>query len=95
MNLLDQLLESADPQTLTMTSPILEDRRRLSLSTSDTLGQDLSKAILASSKPKYSLSIDTRSIVQQPAPPPPSPVGFPASTEDWPNHEEDDRRICS
>ena len=94
MNLLDRFLESAEPQTLTMTSPILEDRRRLSLSTSDTLGQDLSRAILASSKPKFSLSIDTKSIVQQPAPPPPSPVGFPASMDDWPNHEEDDRRMC-
>ena len=95
MNPLVHFLESAEPRTLTMTSPLLDDRRRLSLSSSDTLSQDLSRAILASSRPKFSLSIDTKAIVQQPAPPPPSPVGFPASMDEWSNHEEDDRRMCS
>ncbi|KAL2055419.1 hypothetical protein ABVK25_004227 [Lepraria finkii] len=75
-----------------MTSPVPQDRRRLSVASSDTLSQDLSRAILASSRPKFSLSTDTRPIVQQPAPPPPSPVGFPASTDRWPNCEQEDRR---
>lgn len=80
----------------TMSSPLPLNRRRLSLATNNCLEQDLSRAVMASPRPKFALSTDTNSSVTQPPPPPPSPVGFPASFENWSLHQpEGSRTVCT
>ncbi len=68
-----------------MTSDALREHRQLSIPSSAALGQHLSNAILASSRPRISMFIDSSSTSYQPAPPPPSPVDFPPSM----NHEQE------
>lgn len=68
----------------TMSAPMTQTRRHLSVLTASNLSHDLSTAIQASSQPKYQLSRDQRSTGQvQPPPPPPSPVGFSSSANGW------------
>ncbi|KAA6413346.1 MAG: hypothetical protein FRX48_03092 [Lasallia pustulata] len=68
----------------TMSAPMTQTRRHLSVLTASNLSRDVSTAIQASSQPKYQQSRDQRSAGQlQPPPPPPSPVGFSSSANGW------------
>jgi len=64
-----------------------QPRSRLSVLTSPTFSQDISRAMKDSPSTRNDYYVDARSTAnEQPPPPPPSPVGFPSS-EKWERKE--------
>ncbi|KZF22360.1 hypothetical protein L228DRAFT_268830 [Xylona heveae TC161] len=62
-----------------MNSPLPSPRQRLSIGTSNTLGQDISSIMSEPSRMKLHYSVDVTGTRQHPPPPPPSPVDTTAS----------------